>query len=46
MHPAKSATFLDKLMRKREENEKLIFSKKNFKNFLPVKKKLLLLHPL
>jgi hypothetical protein len=45
LHPAKSATFLEKLIRKREESEKIIFQK-NFKNFLPVRKELLLLHPL
>ncbi|PWA06291.1 hypothetical protein DB891_15905 [Flavobacterium laiguense] len=35
LHPAKRATFLDKLLRKLEENE-IKFSKKNFKKFLPV----------
>jgi glutaredoxin-related protein len=36
LHPAKRATFLERLLRKREENE-IKFSKKNFKNFLPVR---------
>ena len=35
MHPAKRATFLEILLRKREEIE-IKFSKKNFKKFLPV----------
>lgn len=38
MHPAKRATILDILLRKREEIE-IKFSKKNFKNFLPVTKR-------
>jgi hypothetical protein len=45
LHPAKLAKFIEILIRKREESERLIFQK-NFKIFLPVKKKLLLLHPL
>ena len=36
MHPAKRATFLERLLRKREEIE-IKFSKKNFKKFLPVR---------
>ena len=38
LHPAKQAKFLDKLIRKREEKENKNFLK-NFKNFLPVKKR-------
>jgi hypothetical protein len=38
LHPAKQAEFLDKLIRKREEKENKNFQK-NFKNFLPVKKR-------
>jgi glutaredoxin-related protein len=36
LHPAKRATFLERLLRKPEENE-IKFSKKNFKKFLPVR---------
>lgn len=37
--------FLERLSKRREESEKQIFQK-NFKIILPVKKELLLLHPL
>jgi hypothetical protein len=39
LHPAKIATFLEKLIRKREEKEKNIFQK-NFSKHLPVKKRI------
>jgi hypothetical protein len=45
LHPAKRAKFLDRLMRKQELNGNKNFQK-NFKIFLPVKKKVVLLHPL
>jgi hypothetical protein len=38
LHPAKQAKFLDKLIRKEEVNGDKNFQK-NFKNFLPVKKR-------
>ena len=45
LHPAKQVAFLERLIRKRELAEIKIISK-NFKIFLPVKKKVVLLHPL
>ena len=45
LHAAKQAEFFEKLIRKRELAE-IKFISKNFKIFLPVKKKVLLLHPL
>jgi hypothetical protein len=46
LHPAKRATFLEKLViRIRKEGEKLFF-KKTFQNACQIKKTLLLLHPL
>ena len=45
LHPAKHGKFIDRLVRKWEENENKIFQK-NFKIYLPVKIIFLLLHPL
>ena len=45
LHPAKRATFLEKLDRILRRKEKKFF-KKNFTKSLPDKKELLLLHPL
>jgi len=45
LHPAKQAMIFEILIRKREADENKNFQK-NFKKFLPVKKKMLLLHPL
>ena len=45
MHPAKLATFIERLERIREKKLKNYFSK-TFQKALPVKKELLLLHPL
>ena len=45
MHPAKYVKFLERLIRKWDLNGNKNFQKK-FQIFLPVKKELLLLHPL
>jgi len=45
LHPAKIATFLEKLTRIERRKRKIYFSK-NFKKSLPDKKEVVLLHPL
>jgi hypothetical protein len=45
LHPAKRATFLEKLTRIERRKKKNIFQK-NFSKRLPEQKELLLLHPL